>query len=215
MTDGNGLHTGRIDYGTPPPVLSAHYPNHVDQRRISHKSSGASDHSLSPISRTATPLHHQNIAPQHLFDGVSLTEHNFQHSPSLPSLHSLRQPSPGSTTSLVDRHLEPPQSYESLSQQNTGLKTRVSELEVINGLFKDRVEELIRNATNEQSTNARLRQALQDAENRENSLKRKVDELERENADLRDSDSLPPGKRLRHSDMSEYPDPPQPLSVGL
>ena len=92
---------------------------------------------------------------------------------------------------------------------NTTLKTRVSELEVINGLFKDRVEQLQRNVTNEQMTNAQLRQALQDVENRENHLKRKVDDLERENADLRDPDSLPPGKRLRHSDISEYPDPPQ------
>ena len=125
----------------------------------------------------------------------------------------MRQPSPGSTTSLLDRHLEPPHTYENLQQLTTNLKTRVSELEVINGLFKDRVEQLQRNATNEQMTNAQLRHSLQEAEHRENNLKRKVDDLERENADLRDPDSLPPGKRLRHSDISEYPDPPQPLSA--
>lgn len=149
-----------------------------------------------------------------MFDGVSLTEHNFHHSPSLPALH-LRQPSPGSTTSLNDRHLEPPPTYDSLFQSNTSLKTRVSELEVINDLFKGRVHELEQNDQRAREMHNQLTQALDRAHFRENDLKRRLDEAEREVADLRELDSHPHAKRMRISDVSEYPDPPQPLTATI
>lgn len=38
--------------------------------------------------------------------------------------------------------MDPPQGYEALSQANQVLRTRVSELEVINDLFKGRVTQL-------------------------------------------------------------------------
>lgn len=38
--------------------------------------------------------------------------------------------------------MEPPQGYDALSQANQALRTRVSELEVINDLFKGRVTQL-------------------------------------------------------------------------
>ena len=80
-----------------------------------------------------------NIAPQHLFDTVSLSSDAF--ASALPAF--IRQPSP--STSSVNGHataLEPPNSYEALQAQNQLLRTRVSELEVINDLFRGRVTEL-------------------------------------------------------------------------
>ncbi|KAI4133904.1 MAG: hypothetical protein LQ347_001976 [Umbilicaria vellea] len=202
LFDGNGLTASRSEAGTPPPGP----PNH---RRTSHKtSSGTSDRSNSPPSRTRTPsIHHSNIAPQHMFDGVSLTEHAFHPSPSLPALH-LRNPSPGSTSSLNERHLEPPQTYEGLLAANTTLKTRVSELEVINDLFRGRVAQLEQADENtrqdeavQRNAHLQLRQALEQSQQREDSLKRRVDELERQVADSRDSEPRP--KRQRLSDGTQ------------
>ena len=122
----------------------------------------------------------------------------------------LRHPSPGSSISLNDRHLEPPLSYEGLQQQNTTLKTRVSELEVINDLYRSRVQELEQNDRRAEMVQSQLRQALEQCKQQENNLKRRVDDLEHEFAD-----SLPHAKRLRASDASEYPDPPQPLTATI
>ncbi|MCJ1400351.1 hypothetical protein MMC11_003556 [Xylographa trunciseda] len=210
LFDGNGRPASRSEAGSPP-------PNHPNHRRVSQKSaSGESDRSNSPISRTATPAlqHPPNIAPQHMFDHASLTDQPFNHSPSLPAMH-LRHPSPGSTISLNDRHLEPPPTYDVLQQQNTTLKTRVSELEVINNLFRDRVHELEQNDRRAQMVQDQLRQALDHSKQQENELKRRIDDLERDYADLRDMDSPPHAKRPRMSDVSEYPDPPQPLTAAI
>ena len=127
----------------------------------------------------------------------------------------LRHPSPGSTTSLNDRHLEPPPTYDALQQQNTTLKTRVSELEVINDLFRGRVAELEQNDRRAQMMQEQLRQALDHSKQQENELKRRLDDIEHEIADLRETDSLPRNKRPRISDVSEYPDPPQPQAATI
>lgn len=200
LFDANGLSASRSEAGTPPLSSRGH-------RRTSQKtSSGASDRSNSPISRTDTPgLHHNsNIAPQHLFDGVSLTDHGFHPSPSLPALH-LSHPSPGSTSSLNDRHLEPPQSYESLLATNTSLKTRVSELEVINDLFRGRVAELEQTDANARraemmarDSESRLRRSLGEAQTREEDLKRRLSALEQQ---LQEKESEPQAKRIRLSDV--------------
>jgi GATA-binding protein, other eukaryote len=81
---------------------------------------------------------HGNHLPS--YDSNGLTDHQFHHSPSLPPLH-LRQPSPGGSESRMngDRHLDVPQTNEQLIAANASLKTRVSELEVIGGLFWGRV----------------------------------------------------------------------------
>lgn len=109
-------------------------------------------------------------------------------------------------SSLNDRHLEPPQTYEGLLAANTSLKTRVSELEVINDLFRGRVAELEHNDANARNgeimmreSDDQLRRALDDAQRRENDLKRRVDELEREAAESRDSE--PRAKKMRLSDI--------------
>ncbi|KAK5112334.1 hypothetical protein LTR62_004297 [Meristemomyces frigidus] len=90
------------------------------------------------LSRSNTPRqpHDPNIAPQHIFDTVSLAPE--YHDPSLTG--SYRQPSPLSLTN--GSTLETPQTIEALQNHNRDLRTRVSELEVINGLFRGRVAEL-------------------------------------------------------------------------
>jgi GATA-binding protein, other eukaryote len=178
------------------------------------------------VSRTNTPgvppiqqQHNANIAPQHMFDSVTLTDHNFNLTNTLPSIQ-LRQPSPGSTSS-ADRHLEVPQTYESLLAANTSLKTRVSELEVINALFRGRVAELEQSdATARRSemivrdSEARLRRSLEEAHHREDEFKRRINELEQQltersnqtpaqnNYGYGSGESAP--KKIRLSDVVDY-----------
>ena len=209
LFDGNGLPASQSETGTP--------PNYMNNRRVSHKtSSGGSDRSNSPVSRTETPSLHSNIAPQHIFDGVSLADHAFQ-SPALPSLQ-LRQPSPGSTSSFNDRNLEPPQTYEGLLQANSSLKTRVNELEVINDLYRGTVTQYEQGGAPQaeiipRDSVSQLKQHLEQALRREEALKRQVEDLEREVAQLRGEQ--PPLKRSRLSESLEYPEPPQGFANGL
>lgn len=174
-------------------------------------SSALSDRSQSPISRTATPglSHPSNIAPQHMFDGV--LHGDAFHSPSLPSF-GLRQPSPGSTSSVNGSHLEPPLSYDALTAQNTSLRTRVSELEVINDLFRGRVNEL-ENVEQEakraeqaaRETEAQLRIELAEVKQREAELKRRLEEFENEEG--------PRHKRMRLSDIVDESPTGSPISL--
>lgn len=165
-------------------------------------------------------LHHpSNIAPQHMFDGVTFADHSFNPSASLPAIH-LNHPSPGSMTSLNDRQLEPSQTFEGLLASNTTLKTRVSELEVINDLFRGRVAELEQKDATARSgeqimreSDDQLRRALDESHQREADLKRRIDELEREVAELRDSGE-PRAKRLRLSDIvAEHSATPEPSAT--
>lgn len=87
----------------------------------------AQDRVISPgtsLSRSGTPSQHQNpnIAPQHIFDTVTLPNDSF--------------------ASPAPHHLDTPQNFDALAAHNNALRTRVSELEVINDLFKGRVSEL-------------------------------------------------------------------------
>ena len=132
-------------------------------------------------------MHHDpNIAPQHIFDGVTLNDQAFQHSPSLPALH-LSHPSPGSTSSLNDRHLEPPPTYEQLLVVNTQLKTRVNELEVINIMQRE--------------SENRLRSEIEAVRRNEAEFKRLLTDLEHL---LKEKDAdQPPLKRTRISDVTD------------
>ncbi|TQB73542.1 Transcription factor [Monascus purpureus] len=184
--DANGLSAVRSEAGTPP--LGSH-----GYRRASRKASpGHSDRSNSPVSRTetpaisSTPQHNSNIAPQHMFDSVTLSDHSLNPAGSLHSLQ-LRQPSPTSSSSAADRHLEAPQTYEGLLAANTRLKTRVSELEVINELYRGRVAELEQSDASARrsemiarDSEVRLRRSLEDARRQEEELKCRISELERQ-----------------------------------
>lgn len=107
------------------------------------------------LSRSHTPNHaahsnNPNIAPQHLFDTVTLPPDTFA-SPNLPAFN-LRQPSPSlsalngnsgaGTASQHNSDGSAGLSYDALATQHSALRTRVSELEVINDLFRGRVGEL-------------------------------------------------------------------------
>jgi len=119
----------------------------------------------------------------------------------------LRQPSPGRSTSpLNGSGLEVPQTYEQLIAQNSGLKTRVSELEVINELFRGRVTQLEQDEANarrgeemRRESEQNLMQRLEESQRRENQLKRRLDDLEREVGEQRDGP--PPAKKMRVADM--------------
>jgi GATA-binding protein len=156
--------------------------------------SGRSEEADPTISRTVTPglnlnAHPSNIAPQHMFDSVTLDHASFS-SPSL-SQFPYRAPSPSASSMNGSSHLEPPLSYDALQANCTALKTRVSELEVINDLFRGRVGEL--EAT---ETKALAEQA--GAISREIEFKRRIEELE---AELADSQEEPKRKKMRLSDI--------------
>ncbi|BCS26564.1 putative GATA transcription factor (AreB) [Aspergillus puulaauensis] len=217
--DGNGLSSARSEAGTPP-LGSQGY------RRASRKMSpGHSDRSNSPVPRTGTPglsamqhaqsHHNSNIAPQHMFDSVTMDQAS-QLPSSLPSAQ-IRQPSPTSASAPTDRHHDSPQTYEDLLAANTSLKTRVSELDLINGLFRGRVAELEQSdATARRSemilrdSEVRLRRSLDDSQRREDDLKRRISELERQLSDQSGGGNLaqenplePLAKRMRLSDVVE------------
>lgn len=218
-TDANGLTASRSEAEAT--SLGAH-----GYRRASRKTSpGHSERSHSPISGPETPglsaviqQHNSNIAPQHMFDSVTFAEHAVNSSNTIPNLQ-LRQPSPSSSSAAIDRSLDTPQTYEDLLAANTSLKTRVSELEVINELFRGRVAELEQSdATARRSemivreSEVRLRRSLEDAHRREEELKRRISELESQLAEhislghsfLNDSPDEHSAKKIKLSDMVEY-----------
>lgn len=153
-----------------------------------------------------------------MFDSVTLGD-GLHASNGLPATQ-LRQPSP-TTTAAEDRHLESPQTYEGLLAANTSLKTRVSELEFINELFRGRVTELEQsNATARRSemivrdSEVRLRRSLDDSQRREDELKQRIAEMERQISDNNssgaatannNSPSEPLAKRIKLSDVVEQP----------
>lgn len=195
----NGLGDTRSQQGTPP-------PGGVGHRRPSQKSqTGHSDGSNSPISRTGTPsMYGNHMAP---FNGTDLVDHQF-HSPLLPPMH-LRATSPGRSESSMngDRHLDVPQTYEQLMAANSSLKTRVSELEVINELFRGRVTQLEQDEANarrgeemRRESERNLRLHLEESQRRENQLKRRLDDLEREVTDMREGNEAR-HKKIRVADM--------------
>ncbi|PSK40096.1 protein GZF3 [Elsinoe australis] len=183
--------------------LPASYP---EARRIV---SGSTDRSASPPNGSETVG--LNIAPQHLFDHVSLAESAFN-SPALPGF-SLRHPSP-SVSSMNGQMDHTNGAYPDMHNANNGahLKTRVSELEVINDLFRGRVAELEsseqearRSESMAREETSRMKRDLDAALAREESLKRRVEDLEAQiNGDHEGS-----RKRTRMSDASELSDAPQ------
>ena len=163
---------------------------------------GHGNGSTSPLSRNATP----NMYGGHMnaFDGSALNEHQF-HSAALNGLN-MRASSPGrSETSMNGGHMEG-QTYEQLIAANSSLKTRVSELEVINELFRGRVAQLEHDEQNNRHGQEMRRDAesdlqtqLEESRRRENQLKRRLDEYEQELAELREPTG-PSSKRMRMDD---------------
>jgi len=93
--------------------------------------------------------------------------------------------------------------YDTLAAQNTALKTRVSELEVINELFRGRVGELENTEQASRTREAQLRTELDEAKQREADLKRRLEELEGEG---------PRHKKMRLSDLVDESRAGSPIS---
>ncbi|KAI9695701.1 MAG: hypothetical protein M1820_008464 [Bogoriella megaspora] len=167
---------GSLPATAAPPPIAQTFNNSVQQP-------SQTSHQDADRSRSGTP-HRQNpnIAPQHLFDSVTAFDSLPQQSslsPSLPQF-SLRQPSPSAShipassgqLNGTSGHLEPPQGYDAIVSLNTSLKTRVSELEVINDLFRGRVAEL-------EKSEREVRQAEEGSRAEIEMLRNEVEELKR------------------------------------
>lgn len=173
---------------------------HQQNHHFSNGDGPARVHSPNSISRTNTPgLHNPNIAPQHIFDTVSLPSDNFA-SPSLPSF-ALRQGSPSASSLNGASQLDPPQSYDALAAQNSQFRTRISELEVINDLFRGRVSELEGSEREARKETDQHRQQLSWAETKLQEAEAKIEELQKRLADS--DDSGPAHKKARSSESAE------------
>lgn len=93
---------------------------------------------------------------------------------------------------MNDRHLEPPQTYDQLISANTNLRTRVTELEVINMMVTE--------------SEAALRKERDAVAAREDELKRRITELELQVAEANQG---PPAKKLKLSEPTTVESPPK------
>ncbi|OLN95671.1 GATA type zinc finger protein asd-4 [Colletotrichum chlorophyti] len=118
-----------------------------------------------------------------------------------------------------ERHLDVPQTHEQLIANNSALKTRVSELELINELFRGRLSQMEQDEASARrgqeisgKAEAQLRaqleaskKQLEESHRRENNLKRRLDEMELELKEAKEaldmSDSGRAAKKLRVADM--------------
>ena len=169
-------------------------------RRPSQKSPNGLDDTHSPISRTGTP----NLYASHMGPIYQNIDDQFQ-AQQLSGFggHDGRPQSP-----MNGDRLDMPQTHEQLLATNASLKTRVSELEVIQELYRGRIQQLEQEEVNRQAqekskaeadeqlhaqlavmneTQAQLQKELEESHRRENMLKRRLDELEVELKDAKES----------------------------
>ncbi|KAI1799860.1 hypothetical protein F4811DRAFT_565222 [Daldinia bambusicola] len=150
----------------------------------------------SPVSRTATP----SIYDPHL-TAFQAMDH-FQ-SDSLPQ-YPIPDGSPSHQSPMNgDQHItDVPQTHEQLIAANSSLKTRVSELELVNELYRGRLQQLeqdmqtadnyrhaaensAKDAATERMQREEIQRQLEESHRRENILKRRLDEMEQENQELK------------------------------
>jgi len=160
-------------------------------QRAAQKTNGVD----SPVSRTGTPgLYDPSLA-------------GFSHDMSQFTTDGLPQyPMSGASHSdaLNGDHsgLDMPQTHEQMIATNSSLKTRVSELEVINELYRGRLTQLeqdqqtadnfrhtaevaSKEAAQERANREEIQRQLEESHRRENMFKRRLDEMEQENQDLK------------------------------
>ncbi|KAI0154929.1 hypothetical protein GGR57DRAFT_100333 [Xylariaceae sp. FL1272] len=131
--------------------------------------------------------------------------------------------------------LDAPQTHEQLMAANSSLKTRVSELDLINELYRDRLQQFeqegqnadnfrhaaemsAKEAANERAHREEIQRQLDDCHRRENTLKRRLDEMEQELTELKnsklDSESEHQGKRPKLEEAQPAPEETeQPLAI--
>lgn len=178
-------------------------------RTAQKSANGHNEGSDSPISRTGTPSMYNQGIPSFMVDDPYQTSFN----------GGAGGDGSGGSPMNGDRSLDSPQTHEQIMAHNSSLKTRVSELEVINELFRGRLSQLEQQeaaarrgqevagveqtqlrsqleAT--QESEAQLRLQLEDSHRRENNLKRRLDELELELKEAKEIvDSDRPSKKPR------------------
>ncbi len=150
----------------------------------------------SPVSRTATPnVYDPNLTA---FQTMDHFPHDGLHYP-LPGASPGRAPSP---TNGEQQPLDAPQTHEQLIAANSSLKTRVSELDLINELYRGRLQQLeqdnqtadnyrhsaemaAKEAATERAHREEIQRQLDDSHRRENSLKRRLDDMEQELQELK------------------------------
>lgn len=155
------------------------------------------------LSRPGTPggfghshPHPANIAPPHMFDAVTLdgstaerpTSHNYTNSP----YYEQARPGDPSPLAILSGAAQSSQQMDGHAQPSTSLSTRVSELEVINNLFKDRVSVL-------ENIERGLRRQLEEAAIREQNLRRHIEDLQ-----ARVEPALDPAERQLKRLRSEF-----------
>ncbi|KAJ0320371.1 hypothetical protein COL5a_009728 [Colletotrichum fioriniae] len=202
--------------------FGANDPNGLDihgqnQRRQSQKSNGNPDGSDSPVSRTATPSLYNPSLP--VFQGMD----DAQLQAGLQGFNVSGTDNRSGSPLNGDRHLDVPQTHEQLIAANSALKTRVSELELINELFRGRLSQMEQDEASARrgqeisgKAEAQLRAQLEsskkqldESHRRENNLKRRLDEMELELKDARDaldlSDSGRAAKKPRIAEVAANP----------
>lgn len=152
------------------------------------KSANGTDAVDSPISRTGTPSMYNQSLPSFMVDDPY---------PSTGVSGFGVAGEAGGSPLNGDRGLDGPQTHEQLIAHNSSLKTRVSELEFINELFRGRLSQLEQieadaqrrqdedrpeqsQPSNGTESEKQLQTQLEDSHRRENNLKRRLDELELE-----------------------------------
>lgn len=183
--------------------MQGHDPNTVAAlaavRRASQQNTNGHGHAAdSPVSRTGTP----NMYDPHL----AAFHPDLNHFPS----DSLAQyPLPGGSPRAASplngdqqQSGEIPQTHEQLIAANSSLKTRVSELDLINELYRGRLTQLeqdqanadnlrhnadvaAKEAAQERMQREEIQRQLEDSHRRENLFKRRLDEMEQENQELK------------------------------
>lgn len=182
----------------------------------------------SPVSRTGTP----NMYDPHL-TGFHQDLNHFSADP-LPQ-YTLPGGSPRQASPLngdQQQQSDIPQTHEQLIAANSSLKTRVSELDLINELYRGRLTQLeqdqansdnlrhnvevaSKDAAQERMQREEVQRQLEESHRRENMLKRRLDEMEQENQDLKAKlsamESERPAKRAKifESDDTQISDDKQ------
>ncbi|RYP45691.1 hypothetical protein DL768_007990 [Monosporascus sp. mg162] len=207
--------------------LQAHDPATVAAlaavRRASQQNPTNGHPSDSPVSRTGTP----SMYDPHL----TAFHQDLNHFPSdaLPQ-YPLPEGSPRPASPLNGDQQQPeiPQTHEQLIAANSSLKTRVSELDLINELYRGRLTQLeqdqanadnlrhnaevaAKEAATERMQREEIQRQLEESHRRENMFKRRLDEMEQENQDLRAKlDELESDRHAKRPKLSENEEPMAP-----
>lgn len=177
--------------------LNIHAHPHTHGQQLS--ASGADLHSIHGVDNAGLPgQNNPNIAPQQYFDTVSLSSDTFN-SPNLPFI---RHPSPSASSVNGAANLEPPQTYDALQGQNQHLRTRVSELEVINDLFRGRVTELEQSEEEARRSERMKEEEVQRYKVDLDTANARLEELQKRVAEL-ENQSTPARKRTRRNAPDE------------